>query len=94
MAGAYGPFLDFASGVIAVGPSEPVSGLFISLYQERPTILFVFTGRGHNRNGFASMLIRNAAGKLLSQGYEELALFVSTDNPAANLYQELGFTVR
>jgi ribosomal protein S18 acetylase RimI-like enzyme len=90
--GAYGPFLGYASGVITADSKEPVSGLFVSLFEQRPTVLFVFTRKGHTRQGHAATLIRNAAGKLLAEGYEEICLFVSTDNPAINLYRDLGFT--
>ena len=92
--GAYGPFLGYASGVITADSKEPVSGLFVSLFEQRPTVLFVFTRKGHTRQGHAATLIRNAARKLLTEGYEEISLFVSTDNPAIHLYEELGFSLK
>ena len=92
LSGAYGPFLGFASGVITAGSNQPVSALFVSLFEQRPTVLFVFTGKAHTRQGHAATLIRDAAGKLMAEGYEEISLFVSTDNPAIHLYRQLGFT--
>jgi ribosomal protein S18 acetylase RimI-like enzyme len=90
--GDYGPFLDYASGVIRADSGEPVSALFVTLFENRPTIIFAFTAKAHIRKGHAATLIRNAAKKLLVEGYEQIALFVSPENPAIRLYQGLGFT--
>ena len=92
--GDYGPFLDYASGVIKADSGETASALLATLFENRPTIIFLFTGKSQIRKGYATTLIRNAAGKLLQNGFEEIALFVSPDNPAIRLYQQLGFTSR
>ena len=89
--GKYGKFDEQASGVIADSSGNPVAAIIVSFFENRPTILFVFTGKDHLRQGYASALIRNAANVLLQRGIPEIALFVSLDNPARLLYRRLGF---
>lgn len=90
--GEYGNFLDYASGVLASREGLPMAAIFVSMFEETPTVMFVYTGKAFAKQGHASVLIRNAAHALAVQGLPQLALFVNEANPAVNLYRRLGFT--
>ncbi len=91
-AGEYGAFNDSASAVIFGDSGEPVSALFISNFEGRATILFVYTAKSASGRGYATALIRNAAYHLDLVGVEEVFLYVSSSNPAGKLYEKLGFS--
>ena len=92
--GHYGEFFPTASKVIVDASGTPISAILVTMFEDDPTILIVFTAKGHSRRGYAESLIRSAANELLSIGHQKLALFVSSDNPATNLYQRLGFRAK
>jgi ribosomal protein S18 acetylase RimI-like enzyme len=90
--GKYGSFLSTASGVIVNEVGNPISAVFVSNLEGLATILFVYTSKNQAGRGMASKLIRNAAYRLNQMGFEEVSLYVSDDNPARSLYENLGFT--
>jgi len=92
MSGKYGSFEAKASGVIVDSLGNPVSALLVSIFEGRPTIIFLFTRKDHLKQGFATSLIRNSAHVLQENGHSEFALYVSSQNPARVLYESLGFT--
>lgn len=92
--GRYGTFVAAASKVIVDESGAPISAILVTMFEDAPTIMFVFTAKGHSRRGHAESLIRTAANELLSVGQQELALFVSSGNPAVNWYQRLGFRAK
>ena len=88
---SYGQFNSDASGVIADSSGLPVSALFVSHLEGLPTILFVYTAKSAAGEGHATTLIKRAAAVLAEQGHDEVVLYVSEENPARMLYQNLGF---
>lgn len=92
MSGKYGSFQAKASGAIVDSYGNPISALFVSIFEGRPTVIFLFTRKDHLKQGFATSLIRNSAYVLEKSGHSEIALYVSTENPARMLYERLGFT--
>jgi predicted GNAT family acetyltransferase len=86
-----GQFNSDASGVIADSSGLPVSALFVSHLEGLPTILFVYTAKSAAGEGHATTLIKRAAAVLAEQGHDEVVLYVSEENPARMLYQNLGF---
>jgi ribosomal protein S18 acetylase RimI-like enzyme len=89
--GDYGDFVSAASGVILNGDGQPASALFVSNFEGRATILFVYTSKQCAGRGLASSLIRNAAFELESLGINQVYLYVSDLNPARSVYEKLGF---
>lgn len=92
IAGEYGEFLGFASFSIAK-EGRPAAQIAVSNLEDAPTILFVYTGKAHQRQGLAEALIRASAMALHERGFESLQLFVTDNNPARALYERLGFVV-
>ena len=89
--GKYGTFLSAASGAILDEGGHAASALFASNLEGRATILFVYTSKKAAGRGMASRLIRNAAYHLNEMGFDEVSLFVTSENPARELYARLGF---
>lgn len=90
IAGEYGEFLGFASFSIAK-EGRPAAQIAISNFEGVPTILFVYTGKAHQKQGLAERLIRAAARALQERGFDKIQLFVTATNPARALYERLGF---
>lgn len=66
-------------------------GCYISLFEDVPTIMGVYTHTGDRRAGVATALIAHAIGDSVRPGHEATCLFVHDGNPAERLYRELGF---
>lgn len=92
IAGKYGEFLGFASFSIAK-EGQPVAQIAVSKLDDVPTILFVYTAKAHQRQGFAEVLIRASARALQERAFDKIQLFVTGANPARALYERLGFVV-
>ena len=58
-----------------------------------PLLAFALTEPGHQRRGIGRRLIEESIARLDSNGVHELHLAVSRGNPAARLYQRLGFLI-
>lgn len=66
-------------------------GCYVSLWEDVPTLMGVYTlapARGH---GVATALIARTIGDLVQPGRDACCLFVKVGNPAERLYRELGF---
>ena len=92
IAGKYGEFLDWASFSITK-EGRPAAQIAVSKLDGVATILFVYTGKAHQKQGFAENLIRASARALQERGFDQIQLFVTDTNPARALYKRLGFEV-
>jgi GNAT superfamily N-acetyltransferase len=62
-------------------------------FENRPFIAFVFTDHAFTRRGIARQLILEIGGRLRTAGEREVTLWVTASNPAARIYESLGFDV-
>jgi predicted GNAT family acetyltransferase len=63
----------------------------VSLFEEIPTILGVYTVAEARRHGVATALLDRAIADLAHNGRWISCLFVKHGNPAETLYRQLGF---
>lgn len=68
-----------------------VGGCYVSLFEEIPTILGVYTVAEARRHGVATALLDRAIADLAHNGRWISCLFVKHGNPAETLYRQLGF---
>lgn len=73
------------------GSGPPVSVVLCTLWRGMPYIAFVATAPGAQNRGYASSLVREAAGLFNAAGDTHVGLSLDRDNPAAHLFNELGF---
>lgn len=87
----YNPFIAEASYWIEMN-DETAAVICINLWNEKPLITEIYTGKKFLHQGMASTLIRASMNKLNRMGYGELALNVTVENSSAlHLYEKLGF---
>jgi GNAT superfamily N-acetyltransferase len=75
----------------ALSGDHLLGGCYVSLFEDVPTIMGVYTLPEARKQGVASTLISHVVGDLLSTTRDVCCLFVERGNPARNLYLELGF---
>lgn len=68
-----------------------VGGCYVSLFEEIPTILGVYTVESARRHGVATALLERSISDLAHNGRWTCCLFVKHGNPAERLYRQLGF---
>ena len=68
-----------------------VGGCYVSLFEEIPTILGVYTVASVRRQGVATALLERTISDLAHNGRWTSCLFVKHGNPAERLYRQLGF---
>lgn len=68
-----------------------VGGLYISRWEEAPTIMGVYTLASVRRQGVATAALTRAIDDLLAAGRDAYCLYVKDGNPARRLYEELSF---
>lgn len=68
-----------------------VGGCYVSLFEEIPTILGVYTVAAARRHGVATALLERVISDLAHSGRWTTCLFVKHGNPAERLYRQLGF---
>lgn len=68
-----------------------VGGCYVSLFEEIPTILGVYTAAVARRHGVATALLERAISDLAHNNRWTSCLFVKHGNPAERLYRQLGF---
>ena len=68
-----------------------VGGCYVSLFEEIPTILGVYTVAVARRHGVATALLERSIADLAHNGRWMSCLFVKHGNPAERLYRQLGF---
>jgi GNAT superfamily N-acetyltransferase len=95
LAGRWGPVVWRAS-LVAELESAIVSAVIIVLddaHRGLPLLAFVMTDPACQRRGIGGWLIEESLHRLDAIGVKELHLAVTRGNPAAALYQRLGFEV-
>lgn len=91
--GGYGQFMAKASFLIEQN-DKAASVILVNLYDGKPLITEIFTGKRYYKQGMAKTLIRASMNILFEMGYEELVLNVMPENIGAiKLYEGLGFRV-
>jgi GNAT superfamily N-acetyltransferase len=68
-----------------------IGGLYISLWEEVPTLMGVYTLDTARRQGVATAAMAYAIHDLIQTGRNTYCLYVKDDNPARFLYRRLGF---
>ncbi|HEX6543294.1 MAG TPA: GNAT family N-acetyltransferase [Ktedonobacterales bacterium] len=68
-----------------------VGGCYVSLFEEIPTILGVYTTVAARRHGVATVLLERVIADLVHNGHWTCCLFVKHGNPAELLYRKIGF---
>lgn len=66
-------------------------GCYISLFEDVPTLLGVYTLAEARRNGVATTMLARAIDEVIRPGHDMTCLFVKHGNPAEQLYRQLGF---
>jgi GNAT superfamily N-acetyltransferase len=74
----------------AIG-GQMVGGCYVSLYEDVPTIMGVYTLPEARRRGVARTLLERAIGETITPSNDLCCLFVERGNPAELLYSSLGF---
>lgn len=87
----YGQFIPEASLSWLDENGNPIGQIVCALEAENPIVLFVYTAARWKGQGIASSLISIASLKLAILGYTSLSLYVTSTNPAVELYTKLGF---
>lgn len=70
---------------------QMVGGCYVSLYEDIPTIMGVYTLPEARRRGVARTLLYYAIGETITPANELCCLFVERGNPAELLYRSMGF---
>ena len=73
--------------------SMTAGGLYVSLWEDIPTLMGVYTLERARERGLASETLRQAIADLVASGRDIYCLFVKDVNPARDLYHQLGFQV-
>lgn len=68
-----------------------VGGLYVSRWEDAPTLMGVYTLDSARRQGVATATLTRAIDDLLAAGHDAYCLYVKDGNPARSLYEELGF---
>lgn len=76
---------------IATLDSVNAGGLYVSLWEDVPTIMGVYTTEHARRHGVATATLKRVIDDLRASGHSAYCLFVKEGNPAARLYEDLGF---
>lgn len=68
-----------------------VGGLYVSLWEDVPTLMGVYTLSQARQRGVATSAMAYVIDELIASGRQTYCLFVKDDNPARALYHSLGF---
>ena len=68
-----------------------VGGCYVSLWEQVPTVMGVYTLAEARGRGAATSLLRHVASDITRAGHNAYCLYVKDDNPAQHLYERLGF---
>jgi ribosomal protein S18 acetylase RimI-like enzyme len=91
--GVYGPLLDNCSFVVE-DRERIVGASLATLFESDPFLTYLIVDPETKRRGIGTFLVAATGNALLSAGYRSLDLFVTEANePAVNLYRQLGFQV-
>lgn len=76
---------------IALLNNRIVGGCYVTLWEDVPTLMGVYTVAEARGQGVATTLLASVTNDLARSGRDPYCLFVKDDNPAQSLYQRLGF---
>ncbi|HEX9036341.1 MAG TPA: GNAT family N-acetyltransferase [Ktedonobacterales bacterium] len=76
--------------IARIGDTE-VGGLYVSLWEDVPTLMGVYTIETARSQGVATTAIQHAVSELVASGRDSYCLYVKDGNPAERLYNNLGF---
>jgi GNAT superfamily N-acetyltransferase len=76
---------------IALVDGAIVGGCYVSLFEDIPTIMGVYTLAEGRRQGVATALLARSVGEAISSDNPYACLYVEHGNPAEQLYRQLGF---
>lgn len=68
-----------------------VGGCYVSLWEDIPTLMGVYTIVEARGRGVATSLLSRVTGEITRSGRDPYCLYVKHDNPAQKLYLQLGF---
>ena len=68
-----------------------MAGLYVTRYEEVPTIMGVYTIEAARGQGVATALLSHVLTDLARNGSPDCCLFVRYGNPAERVYRRLGF---
>ena len=68
-----------------------VGGCYVTLWEDIPTIMGVYTLAEARGQGVATSLLAHVTSEITRSGRDPYCLYVKHDNPAQNLYLRLGF---
>lgn len=71
--------------------STQVGGCYVSLWEEIPTLMGVYTLSEARRHGVATALLARSVDDSISPEQNVVCLYVEHGNPAERLYRDLGF---
>ncbi|HLY31653.1 MAG TPA: GNAT family N-acetyltransferase [Ktedonobacterales bacterium] len=76
---------------VAALDNRLVGGAYVTLFEEVPTIMGVYTVEEARHRGVATALLERVIGEIIRPENETCCLFVKHGNPAELLYRRLGF---
>lgn len=71
---------------------QSVGGCYVSLWEDIPTVMGVYTMPHARHSGVASALLARATQELARSGRDTTCLYVKAGNPAHSLYMRLGYS--
>jgi GNAT superfamily N-acetyltransferase len=82
---------DWCNYYVAWLDGKPVGGGYISLYEDVPTIMGLYTMPEARRRGVATALLARTIADTITVRNDVCCLYVEHGNPAERLYRHLGF---
>ena len=76
---------------IAVLRNRIVGGCYVTLWEDVPTLMGVYTVAEARGQGVATTMLAQVTNDMARSGRDDYCLYVKHDNPAQNLYVRLGF---
>lgn len=76
---------------IAILRNRIVGGCYVTLWEDVPTLMGVYTVAEARGQGVATTMLTQVTGEIARSGRDAYCLYVKHDNPAQNLYLRLGF---
>lgn len=76
---------------LALLQNRIVGGCYVTLWEDIPTVMGVYTVAEARGQGVATTLLSRVSEDITRSGRDPYCLYVKHDNPAQSLYQRLGF---
>lgn len=76
---------------IALWQNRIVGGCYVTLWEDIPTLMGVYTVAEARQHGVATALLAQVCAEIVRSGRDPYCLYVKHDNPAQRLYLQLGF---